>query len=661
MSRTIFHFLFDICHLSSSTKQIASAVMVMVIGLTSLACGVSAKNEVYFGKTTPPARNIFRYVTGDEPQSLDPQIPTGQPEGRILMALFDGLAEYDPKTTQPIPAIAESWEANNDSSEFVFHLRKNARWSNGDPITANDFVYTFRRGVSPELASQNAYLAYYVKYAQAYNSHRVFVQDPGSGQFLLAKDFNSAVASAPLSQTTLKTADEEYKLGAPTKDTAFHQLMHSPERLTLPKSETSRNKTLAKNPALQAAVAGKKFIDVKPEDIGVEAVDEYTLRITMSQSAPYFLTLIPHQFFRLAPQKVIQQYGDQWTDPAHIVTCGAFRLKSWKPYNELVVERDPLNWDAANVHLDEIYFYPMNDNPAIMNLYKVGEIDAVLNHVVPYFWLDIVRSKKDYMDAPEAAITYIIMNVTKPPMNDVRIRKAFNLAIDKVTYSKVKQITKPLTAFTPEGIFPGYPQPKGDAFDPENARHLLGEAGFPVTKKADGGYECKRFPIDQVEYTFNTQSANKTMAEYVQAQWKQNLGITVQLKSMEFKTYLPLRNNLEYKGFAIGIWGADYLDPYTFLGLMTGAGTNGTGWSDPKYDAMLDEANLTLDHQKRYDLLAKAEEYLLAGQPIIPIETTAVNFVKKPYVKGMYPNAMSMYPWKFVYIERDQSKWESGQ
>ena len=116
--------------------------------------------------------------------------------------------------------------------------------------------------------------------------------------------------------------------------------------------------------------------------------------------------------------------------------------------------------------------------------------------------------------------------------------RAFNLAIDKVTYSKVKRITKPLTAFTPEGIFPGYPQPKGDAFDPERARQLLGQAGFPVTKNADGSYECKKFPVDQIEYTFNTASSNKTMAEYMQAQWKQNLGITVPLKSMEFKTFI---------------------------------------------------------------------------------------------------------------------------
>jgi oligopeptide transport system substrate-binding protein len=279
---------------------------------------------------------------------------------------------------------------------------------------------------------------------------------------------------------------------------------------------------------------------------------------------------------------------------------------------------------------------------------------------VPNAWLSVVRPKKDYMDGAEAAIAYLTMNVTKPPFNDVRVRRAFNMAIDKVNYSKSRLITKTLSAFTPEGIFVGYAQPKGDPFDPELARKLLGEAGFPVTKNGND-FECKSFPVAQVEYIFNTNSSNKAMAEFMQAQWKQNLGITVPLRSMEMKTYMPARTKLEYNGFAIGLWGADYMDPFTFLSIFTTpGGVNGTGWYDPKYVALLDEANSMADPQKRYELLAKAEKYLLDAQPIIPIETFAINWLKKPYVKGMYPNAASLYAWKFVYIERDASKWDYG-
>ena len=648
-------------------KQIIAGLAIVSLMFGAVSCHALATNDEFFGKTTPPQRNILRYVTGDEPESLDPQGTTGQPEGRIFMALYEGLVEYHPKTMEPIPAIAERWHVNNDSSEFVFHLRKNARWSNGDAINAQDFVYSLRRGLSPEVASRNANLAYYIQYAQAYNSGAVFVQDPQTKQFLLEKDFpeNAAPAAAPaapLSQTPLKPGEQEYQPIAeePTgdPDTPFHQFMHSPARLTLPGDEKKRNKVLASNPKLQAVVGGKEFVKVKGEDIGVEAVDDYTVRISLSQPAPFFDGLLANQFFRLVPRKAIEQYGEQWTLPGHIMTCGPFRLKSWQPYAEIVVERDPMYWDAANVHLDEIHFYPMNDNPTTMNLYKVGEIDSALNHVVPTHWLDIIRPKKDYMDSSEAAITYILMNVTKPPMNDIRVRKAFNMAIDKNAWATSRRVVKPLTAFTPEGIFKGYPQPKGDGFNPEKARQLLGEAGFPVSKVRDG-FTCPKFPVDQVEYVFNTASANKAMAEFMQAQWIQNLGITVPLRNMETKTFFAARPRLEYKGFALGIWGADYMDPFTFLNLFsTPTGDNGSGWWDKKYADLLDEANRTLDHQKRYELLAKAEKYLLDAQPIIPIETLSVNFVKKPYVKGMYPNAGSMYPWKFVYIERDPSKWD---
>jgi oligopeptide transport system substrate-binding protein len=124
---------------------------------------------------------------------------------------------------------------------------------------------------------------------------------------------------------------------------------------------------------------------------------------------------------------------------------------------------------------------------------------------------------------------------------------------------------------------------------------------------------------------------------------------------------MPARTQLDYKGFAIGNWGMDFMDPFTFLGLFTTPrGVNGTGWYDLKYVDMLNEANRTLDHQQRYELLAKAEKYLLDNQPVIPIETSSVNWVKKPYVKGMYPNAASIFPWKFVYIERDSTKWDYG-
>ena len=641
------------------------------MALASVSCQALATNEEFFGKTTPPEQNILRYVNGGEPETLDPPMSSGQPEARIFMALFDGLVEYHPKSLHAMPAIAESWETNGDSSEFVFHLRRNARWSNGEPINAQDFIYSIRRALAPETVSRSAGQAYLLQYAEAYNSGAMFVRDPATGQFLLENDVadeGHAESQEPLSQKPLGTgetftrsfpAPDPSDSPAPIADTASHQSMHSPARLTIPASEKERAKLLASNPKLQAAIQGKEFVKVKGEDIGVEAVDDYTIRISLRQPTPYFTGLLAHPFFRFVPRKAIEKYGDQWTDPAHIVTCGPFKLKSWKPYNKVVVERDPMYWDAANVRLDEIRFYVSTDHPTTMNLYRVGEADAVVNHSVPNPWLDIVRPKKDYMDGAEAAITYILINVTHPPMNDLRVRRAFNMAIDKVTYSKSKRITKPLSAFTPEGIFVGYPQPKGDGFDPERARQLLGEAGYPVIRNADGTFKCEKFPVGEVFFNYAAHTSNKALAEFMQAQWKQNLGITVMLRSVEFKTFNQDRSKRAYKGFALTIWGADYMDPVTFLNIfLTNGGDNGSGWWDQKYVDLIEAGNHSANPQQRYELLAQAEKYLLDAQPMIPLETPAVNWVKKPYVKGLYPNPASLFAWKFVYIERDPAKWD---
>jgi oligopeptide transport system substrate-binding protein len=528
-------------------------------------CATQAENSPYFGKTAPPEGQILRYTSGSEPESLDPHVSSGQPEARIYVALFDALTEYHPETGEAIPSMAERWEPNSDNSIFTFHLRE-AKWSNGEPLTARDFVYSLRRGLAPELAARCAYLAYYITGAQAYNE--------GKG---------------------------------------------------------------------------------KAEDIGVEAIDDRTLRFTLTQPVPFFPGLVAHQFFRPVPRSVVEKYGQAWTQPEHIVTSGAFKVQTWKPYDRLVVVRNPHYWDAATVKLDQITFFPIEDNTTRMNLYKAGELDAVYNHVPPAAWVDILRRTVDHMDKPEAAIDYYQLNTKKPPMDDVRVRKAFNMAIDKAGLAAYQRTIKPLTAFSPEGIFPGYPQPVGDPFDVQKARALLAEAGY---RDASGAYDPSTFPISQVELTYNTSERNREIAEFVQAQWKQNLQLTVPIKNMEWKTFLDHRAKLEYRGVARAGWVGDYMDPNTFLELfVTPTGDNGTGWWDRQYVELLRSANRQTDPQKRYAMMAQAEKMLLDAQPVIPLATSSTNWVKKPYVKGMYPNPVTIHAWKFVYIEHDPAKW----
>ncbi|HZT59600.1 MAG TPA: peptide ABC transporter substrate-binding protein [Pyrinomonadaceae bacterium] len=656
-------------------KALRSVALVIAAALLAASCTTHASKSEYFGKISPPEGQVLRYVTGSEPESLDPQMSSGQPEARIDMALYDGLAEYHPKTMEPIPSIAERWVTNEDASEFVFFLRHDAKFSDGSPITANDFVYTIRRGFNPELASRLAYLGYDIKYSEAYNSADSFVRDPATGRFLLASedkpaggeakgDANAATTAQPAASPTQAEQDAAYRQRLAMKgedaapDTDFHKFIHSPDRLVVPSDEKERQKALKADPKLQTLVAGKEFVPVKAEDIGVEAVDDYTLRITMRQPAPYFLGLVPHQFFRVIPRKVIEKYGINWTKPENFVGSGPFKLEEHKPYNQLVVVRNPYFWDAANVHLDKIVFYPLEENTTIMNLYKAGDLDASFNHTVPAAWLKSgVRYMKDYMDAPENGSAYWQINTKQPPLNDVRVRKALNMAIDRDALADYRVVSKPNNTLVPQGILHGYPRVKGYDLDVEGAKRLLVEAGY---KDAAGKYDPSKFPVNQIEVTYNTNESNRQIAEFVQAQWKQNLGITVSLRNVEFKTFLDMRSKLQYKGIAGGAgWSGDYMDPNTYLSLfITDGGDNGTGWTDPKYTAMLNEANRQPDKQKRYELMAKCEEYMLDAAPIIPLLKPATSWMKKPYVKGMYPNPGTLHAWKYVYIEHDEAKWD---
>ena len=308
-------------------RVILVGIGVVVFGVFLAGCSTSAKGR-YYGVTVAPKENVLRYISGSEPESLDPGIPTGQPEARVLMSLYDGLVEYDPKTMEPIPSIAKTWEISPDGTEYLFHLRSNATFSNGKPITANDFVYTFRRNLDPALAAKNAYLSYYVKYAEAYNSGKSFVKKP-DGTFLHKADLAEA---APAADETSSKADDEFG-GA----TEFHKYLNEPERFVVPSTEAERQKLFDKNAKLKAAAAGAEFIPVKATDLGVEAIDDMTFRIKLVQPAPFFLGLLGHQFFRVIDQVTVEKYGRDWTKPENIVTSGAFKLLEHRPYYIVIV------------------------------------------------------------------------------------------------------------------------------------------------------------------------------------------------------------------------------------------------------------------------------------------------------------------------------------
>ncbi len=690
-------------------SQTRLGIALIVVSSFLVSCSTQASSK-YWGQVNPPQDNVMRYITGSEPESLDPQFVTGQPEARILIGMFDRLVEYHPKTMQPIPSMATHWEVADDLVNYTFHLRKGAEFSNGDPIKAEDFLYSFRRALSPELASRYAFIGYEIKYAEDYNSGKFFVKK--DGKFLLAKDFEekkdekkkqpiSEEKPDVLKKKTVEESDPGDDVEKPAEanevkvdtdqeksESEFTKFINSPARLTIAKPDPENEDSmkahealLKEKPGLKEALEGAEYVPIKAEDIGVEVLDDHTLRITLKQPAPYFVGMLTHQFFSVLHRPTIEKEG--WKDPENapeMVVSGAFKVDYWQPYNELRIVKNPKYWDAERVKLDAIVFYPMDEQTTMMNIYKSGRVDALYNHTVPAAWNDYIKTFKDeYLLHPEVAIEYYTFSVEKKPVDDVKVRKAFGLAINRDALEAYRKTIKKSVTFTPEGIFPEYEEARKRVFtrlrkennisdeewekrffNPKKACELMKEAGYTVNMS---GEKCKvtDFPADDIQLSYNTAESNKQVAEFVQQQWKQNLGITVQLKNMEWKTYLKYRSAVEYTGMARAGWVGDYMDPYTFLSqFYSPKNDSSTGWWDQKYDDMLDAANNTKDPTKRFEKMAEAEFYMLQNQPVIPLSTNGTSWMKKPYVKGMYPNPGTMHPWKFVYFEQDRNKWDSN-
>ncbi|QQS41340.1 MAG: hypothetical protein IPM63_18590 [Acidobacteriota bacterium] len=810
----------------SYSVETRTGILIILLTFLITSCTTQATTK-YWGQIEVPEDNKMRYITGSEPESLDPSYVTGQPEARILIGLYDRLVEYHPKTMAPIPGLATHWEANEAGNVYTFHLRQNGKFSNGDPIKAQDFVWSFQRALSPELASRYGFLGYDIKYAEAYNAGKSFVKKDGGYVLVGETDGQYGIGDGVVaSNEQAGNQPEVEKAANEPAETEFEKFITSPEREAVPSDpfalarflegeqelkryfdyepgdlsdpvgfatrvngaadalsqfvkqkisndslsactraescseqakailvrdinrlieneqlyETERfqslqlsdasekfvtdfneaNEKIAEdNDRIDAEIAalkdqkekeekakskkkplGKLFFmnrflfgeyfksglqelplePVEAKHLGVEAPDDYTVRITLKQSAPYFVGLLTHQFFAVVHRPTILKHGKDWIKPENIVTSGSYRLKEWKPYDEMTIEKDPNNWDAENVKLQEITFYPMDEQTTMMNIYKAGRVDALYNHTVPAAWNEYIRQFKDeYQLHPEMSIEYYTFSVKKPPVDKVEVRKAFSLAVDRYALEKFRKTVKRLGNFTPEGIFPDYEKVRQRVFkeliakegiseqtwneryfDPKRACDLMKEAGYTVRPTEGGKCKVTDFPANQMTISYNTAESNKAVAEFVQAQWRQNLGIEVQIKNMEWKTYLDYRSKVEYTGAARAGWVGDYMDPFTFLSqFYTPQNDSSTGWWKEEYDELLEKANNTADPEARFELLARAEFMMLKEQPVIPLATQGTSWMKKPYVKGMYPNPGTMHPWKFVYIEEDQSRWDS--
>ncbi len=494
----------------------------------------------------------FTIVNGAEPASLDPHYVEGVPEHRIYMALFEGLTVPDPKTNRALPGMAEKWTFNKTMDVVTFSLRKNAVWSDGTPITADDFVKSWLRKLDPKNAFQYADLV-----------------------------------------ANIVKGGNEYMSGK----------------------------------------AG-------PEAVKIRAVDKYTFEVTLVGPTPHFPDMVTHYAFAVVPMHAIAKYGQDWVKPANWVSNGPFVLSEWKPQEKIVVVPNKKYYDAKNVNLKKITFIANDDVKVGLDLYKTGAADWI--DTVPAEAKDELKLRKDFFEAPEYGTYYYIINVTRKPLDDARVRKALGMAFDRALLtSQVAKTGVPAASFVPPSS--GYTPAKGVTLNVEEAKKLLAAAGYP------GG---KGFPAFSILY--NTSSNHKRIAEFIQAQWKTNLGIDVTLVNQEWSTYLDTRSSSHNFDIARAGWIADYLDPSTFSDMWVTGGTQNDGlYSNKKYDDAIALARLQTG-ATRLKTLMEAEKILIdQDYAIMPLYFyTTQNMINTAKWDGWYPNPLNVHPWKFIKAKK---------
>lgn len=511
---------------------LASALVVMMLATT----GIVAQERL--------ARNQrLSYNVGAEPATLDPALSTGVSEAIVELSCFEGLTRMDANNI-PQPAIAESWTISDDGLVYTFKLRQ-AKWNNGEPVTAHDFEWSWKRALDPETAAEYAYQLYYIKNGEAYNT------------------------------------------GAITD----------------------------------------------PDLVGVKALDDYTLQVTLEQPTTYFLQLCAFPTLMPVYRKVVEADPEAWFyNVNNYIGNGPFKIVRWEHNSKIDLVPNEHYWNRDAIKLTNLTFYLIEDTQTALSMFDTGELDMFDSP--PATEIEGLKQRGVLLINDYLGTYYYMFNVTAEPLDDVRVRKALTMAIDRqeLIDRVVRGGQLPAYAYVPFGMPGGtvgsdFREEGGDLYkeDLEEAKKLLAEAGYP-----DG----KGFPTLAILY--NTSENHKKIAEAIQEMWKKNLGIDVRLTNQEWQVYLDSRDALDYQVARAG-WIGDYVDPMTFLDMwMTDSGNNDSGWGNPRFDELIVAARSNMDPAARAKQLHEAEKILIADEMVVmPIYFYTNLNVVQPWVRGV--------------------------
>ncbi|WP_097097707.1 ABC transporter substrate-binding protein [Candidatus Pantoea floridensis] len=524
--------------------------------------GIVAQSQAAQIPAGTPLSDVQRIVinNGSEVATLDPQKAEGVPESNVMRNLLEGLVETD-NNGQLVPGVASSWQSDNGRI-WTFTLRNDARWSNGEPVTAHDFVYSWQRLADPKTASP------YASY--------------------------------------LQTAHLEN---------------------------------------IDAVLSGK----AAPGELGVKALDDHHLQVTLSEPVPYFVAMLAHSAMKPVYRPAIEQWGEQWTQPNHYIGNGAFTLSEWVVNEKIVVKRNPDYWDNAHTVIEEGVFLPLSSENSDINRYRSGGTDMTNSAVPPEMFKKLQQDLGDEVKvSPLLCTFYYEINNKKAPFNDGRVRAALKLTLDRdiIAQKIMGQGQIPAYGLTPpftHGITlspPAWAQ-QTQAERNATAKELLAQAGFN--------------PQNPLRFTllYNTSEQNKRQAIAAASMWQKNLGAVITLQNQEWKTLLETRHQAQYD-VVRATWCADYNEPSTFLNmLLSGSSINTAFYNSPEFDQLMKQTLTHSDEAGRASLYQQAEAQLDKDSPIVPVYYRVSVRLVKPWVGGFTgKDPQDMLALKYYYIKK---------
>jgi len=552
----------------SSWVVIAVVAVVAIVGVVAF----SSANKDATAQGAAGGLVVLNRGNGAEPATLDPHRASGTWENNVIGDLFLGLYTEGPDGA-PIFGAAVSEDISEDGLTYTYRLRDGLVWSDGVPVTANDFVYALQRIANPATAARYAFITYIIENSQAINAGEITDLD----------------------------------------------------------------------------------------QIGVRAIDDQTLEIRLTRPAPFFPWLLTHYTMFAVPQHAIEQNGDDWTRPDKMVTNGAYTLAEWVPNDHITLEKNPLFYDADNVAIDEVIYYPTDDESAALRRFRAGELD--MNTGFPsqqYAWL-LENMPEDTHVVPYFATSYVLFNMEREIFQDPRVRRALSLSVRRevITDIILANGQVPTYSLNPP-LMPDYTPPELDfAIDGEvtsevvqarveEAQALMREAGYG--------------PDNRLQFTYRyMEGVDARRVAVALAGWWEQIYADVDIVNTEPAVHY---RDLQTRNYDMGSagWIADYPDPENYLLLFhaeSGA-LNYSGYHSEEYESLLDQAQMTVDGDERGRLYREAETLLLNDSPFIPTSNSVSKTLVGQHVVGYQDNGVHIHRTRWMSIDESQRPVQEG-